>query len=139
MGDIFTVLHPLGDEIDKDDSYTDEQPTFYEEWWINDSGEWSKCTGKPEYFTSDTLNVDTQKSYYYSGRMKGNWAIYSILDENDVVMYVGKSGAKSLTKYNLSRGRKSTFQKEQKRSESDGTGMTTISIKMIKATSMCIL
>ena len=94
IGDVFTVLHPFGDKIDKDDNYTDEQPTFYEKWWINDSGEWSKCDDDPEYFTSATLNVDTQKSYYYSGRMKGNWAIYSILDANDVVMYVGKSGAK---------------------------------------------
>lgn len=95
MGSIYTVLHPLGDEIDKDDNYTDEHPTFYEKWWINNAGEWSRCENDPEYFTSATMNVDTQKSYYYSGRMKGNWAIYSILDANDIVMYVGKSGAKT--------------------------------------------
>lgn len=90
---IFTVIHPLGDRIDTELTYGDVTPSFSTGWWITDTGEWQR-TSNTKYFTSSTtINVDEQMTYYYSGRMKGNYAIYAILDASDNVMYVGKSGA----------------------------------------------
>ena len=90
---IFTVIHPLGDTLETSVSYEDVTPSFSTGWWITDTGEW-QSTSNTKYFTSSTtINVDEQMTYYYSGRMKGNYAIYAILDASDNVMYVGKSGA----------------------------------------------
>ena len=91
---IFTVIHPLGDTLDASVAYEDVTPAFYYGWWIRDDGQWAE-TEDQNYFTSATIEVDAQQTYYYTGRMKGNWAIYTILDSSWTPMYVGKSGAES--------------------------------------------
>ena len=66
--------------------------TFYDGWWLNNDGEWVQTTNT-KYFTSQTISITPRMKYYYSGRMKGNWVIYSILDKNSVPIVVKTSMA----------------------------------------------
>lgn len=90
---VFTVIHPLGDTLETSVHYETVTPSFSNGYRISDSGEWTS-TSDTNYFTSShTIEVDEQMTYYYTGKMKGDYAIYAILDANAVPMYVQKSGA----------------------------------------------
>lgn len=66
--------------------------TFYTGWWIEDDGDWAQTTNT-RWVTSQTIKIETRTKYYYSGRIKGNYAKWAILDAHYVPISVGMSGA----------------------------------------------
>lgn len=111
MDEVVTYLHPIGATIETEyaqNKYMDENPshmdgiTYYEGWWIDDNGDFVRLAdnypNRTRYVTSQTLDAGTAANkalrYYYSGRIKGNYAKWAVLDKHRVPIIVEKSGAK---------------------------------------------
>lgn len=111
MDEVVTYLHPIGASVETQyaqEKYMDENPshmsgiTYYPGWWIDDNGNFVELANdypnRTRYVTSQTLDAGTAANkalrYYYSGRIKGNYAKWAVLDRHRVPIIVEKSGAK---------------------------------------------
>lgn len=111
MDEVVTYLHPIGASVETQyaqEKYMDENPshmsgiTYYPGWRIDDNGNFVELAdnypNRTRYVTSQTLDAGTAANkalrYYYSGRIKGNYAKWAVLDRHRVPIIVEKSGAK---------------------------------------------